>query len=251
MVLKDKIDNDPAVKRRMENHHRNNKKNQIKGAHRLSEKASSAAASPGLAGQARKMASRESEKPSHRSHSNGDNRHSERPESRHHDKGTPDRRHRQSDQYRPSENRRKEHRADRDSVDRRPPPSDRKVSGDVQKSRSKDERPLPKDERPLPKEERPRSQEERPKLHSQVRGPSVERAASTPNEAEKKLDPFLERKLNNMQPNLKRLKKCTPKHYSKDQMVKRLKVELLAIGNFITHTARENSQTPDLEDRLW
>jgi chromodomain-helicase-DNA-binding protein 1 len=250
-VLKDKIDNDPAVKRRMENHHRNNKKHQMKGAHRQSEKTSSAAASPGLAGQARKVASRESEKPSHRSHSNGDNRHSERPESRHHDKGTPDRRHRQSDQYRPSESRRKEHRADRDSIDRRPPLSDRKVSDDVQKSRSKDERSLAKDERPLPKEERPRPQEERPKLHSQVRGPSVERAASTPNEAEKKLDPFLERKLNNMQPNLKRLKKCTPKHYSKDQMIKRLKVELLAIGNFITHTARENSQTPDLEDRLW
>jgi len=243
-VLKDKIAADPEAKRRMENHHRNNKKHQLKTAHRVSEKTSSAAASPGPAGQARKVATRESEKSSHRPHSNGDNRHSERPESRHHDKGTPDHRHRQSDQYRPSESRRKEHRADRDSVDRRPPPSDRKASGDVEKSRLKEERPRPKEERPRPQEERHNS-------HSQARGPSAERADSTPKKAEKKPDEFLERKLSNMQPNLKRLKKCLPKNYPRDTMVKVLRCELLAIGNFISHIARENSQTPDLESRLW
>jgi chromodomain-helicase-DNA-binding protein 1 len=237
-VLKDKSGADPNAKRRMENHHRNNKKHQMKTAHRL-DKASSAAASPGPPGQARKVASRGSEKPGHRAHSNGENRNSERPESRHHDSGTPDHRPRQSDQYRPSEIRRKDHRVEKDSIERRPPHLDRKASGDLEKPRLK--------------EERPRPQEERQQSNSHARSPNQERVVPTPNKnKEKKPDAFLERKLSNMQPNLKRLKKATPKNYpEKEAMIKVLKCEILAIGNFITHVARENTQTPDLENRLW
>ncbi|KAF2691233.1 hypothetical protein K458DRAFT_69158 [Lentithecium fluviatile CBS 122367] len=256
-VLKDKSGADPNAKRRMENHHRNNKKHQqhqLKMAQRV-EKAASATASPGPSAQARKVASRESEKPNHRAHSNGESRHSERPESRQHDKGTPEHRHRQSDQYRPSDSRRKEQRGERDSVDRRPPQSDRKVNGEIEKAR--------------PREERPRLSEERHHSHNHGHGsghnhghgsghnhkhsPSHSRNDSAAVKSkEKKPDEFLERKLSNMQPNLKRLKKCGPKNYPvKETLVKVLRCELLAIGNFISHLARNDSQTPDLENRLW
>jgi chromodomain-helicase-DNA-binding protein 1 len=49
--------------------------------------------------------------------------------------------------------------------------------------------------------------------------------------------------------NLSRLKKATAKNYpEKSAMVKVLKIELIAIGNFIRAETRDNAE---LENRLW
>ena len=249
-VLKDKASPDPNVKRLMENHHRNNKKHHLNIARRA-EKTSSANASPAPSGIARKVASRDSERPSQRapSHSEGrhpDSRSDNRPhDSRSHEKSSYDRP-RHSDQYRSSDHHRKEHRGERNSIDHRPQQSERngtpefrrKVSGDM--------------DRPRPKEERPRAPEERPRSQSQSQGQTQiqvpSRSAETPKPKEKKPDDFLERKLRPVRDNLSRLKKATPKNYQKDAMVKVLKVELIAIGNFIRAETRDNSE---LEERLW
>ncbi len=127
---------------------------------------------------------------------------------------------------------------DRGSVDRRAdrkntPEFRRKVSGEV-------DRPRAKDDRGRPSEERPRS-------HSQSL--SVNRSVETPKPKEKKPEDFVERRLRPVRDNLSRLKKATPKNYpQKDAMVKVLKVELIAIGNFIRAETRDN---PELEERLW
>ncbi|KAF1956241.1 hypothetical protein CC80DRAFT_71737 [Byssothecium circinans] len=249
-VLKDKVGNDPNAKRLMENHHRNNKKQQL-NARRL-DKISSVSASPAPAGQARKMASRESEKPSHR---HSESRHSERPESRQRDKGTPDHRSRQADHYRPSDGQRsKENRGDRKSTDRRLPHSDRnntpeirrKISGDVDRFRSKEDRSRPKEDRSRPKEDRPRLKEERSRLsehhhHVASTSPSINK--------EKEVDEFIEKRFVPVRECLGKLKKATMKNYPiKDTLVKVLKVQLLAIGNFIHQSARDN---PELEERMW
>ncbi|KNG48688.1 chromodomain helicase [Stemphylium lycopersici] len=239
-VLKDKSTTDPNVKRMMENHHRNNKKHHLNVARRA-EKASSAAASPGPAGPLRKMHSRDSERPSHRAHSSSEIRRPDsRTDGRHHDRNRDDRP-RHSDQYRPSDAHRKEHRNDRGSIDRRQQHSDRngtpenrrKISGDGDRQRIRDDRP--------------RLSEDRPRSHSQSQVP--DRSVETPKPKEKKPEDFLERKLRPVRDNLSRLKKATPKNYpQKDAMVKVLKIELIAIGNFIRAETRDNAE---LEERLW
>lgn len=239
-VLKDKAGVDPNAKRLMENHHRNNKKHHLNVARRQ-EKASSVSASPAPSNAVRKGISRDSDRPVQRAHSNSESRHADsRPDSRQYDKSSHDRP-RHSDQYRSSDPHRKENRNDRGSIDRRPWHSDRngtpeirrKVSGDV-------DRHWPKDDRPRPSEERQRS-------HSQSL--VLNRNVETPKPKEKKPEDFIERKLRPVRDNLSRLKKATPKNYpQKDAMVKVLKVELIAIGNFIRAETRDN---PELEERLW
>ncbi|KAF2706596.1 chromodomain helicase-like protein [Pleomassaria siparia CBS 279.74] len=269
-ILKEKTTSDPNVKRLIENHHRNNKKHHLNVARRP-EKASSIFSSPAPSGQARKMASRESERPAHRSLSNSENRHLDsRPESRQHDKSTQDPRSRHSDQYRPSDSLRKDHhRNDRGSVDRRSqhpdrtstPEMRRKISTDNERSRIKEERPR-KEDRPRLKDEHARASEDRSR-QKEERRPQQERQEShaqshnhsrsvdiTPNKAsEKKPDEFVERKLRPVRDNLGRLKKATNKNYpAKENLIKTLKTELIAIGNFIRAETREK---PELEERLW
>jgi chromodomain-helicase-DNA-binding protein 1 len=232
-VLKEKTGVDPNAKKLIENHHRNNKKHHL-NVTRRPEKGSSISASPAPPGHARKVVSRDSERP--RAHSHSENR----PDSRQHD---TEHRPRHKDHYRPSDGHRKDHHRD----DRSPRPQHpfrtstpeirRKISGDV-------ERPRPKDER----------QHSHNHSHSQSHGHghhghnrSVD---STPNrDKDKKPDEFIERRLRGVRDNLGRLKKATSKNYpAKDQLVKVIKVELIAIGNFIRHETRENA---DLEERLW
>jgi chromodomain-helicase-DNA-binding protein 1 len=221
-VLKDKAGVDPNAKRLMENHHRNNKKHHLAMARRQ-EKASSVSASPAPSGPVRKVNnSRDSDRLVQRAHSNSEARHQERLDSRQYDKNNHERP-RHSDQYRSSDAHRKEHRHDRDSNDRRPQQGDRngtpevrrKPSGDIDRVRAKEERV---DTTPRPVKE-------------------------------KKPDDFIERKLRPVRDNLSRLKKATPKNYpQKEAMVKILKVELIAIGNFIRAETRDNGE---LEERLW
>jgi chromodomain-helicase-DNA-binding protein 1 len=102
------------------------------------------------------------------------------------------------------------------------------------------DRVRPKDDRPHLSEDRPRSQS-----HSQVPDRSVE----TPKPKEKKPDDFIDRRLRPVRDNLSRLKKATAKNYpEKSAMVKVLKIELIAIGNFIRAETRDNAE---LENRLW
>jgi|TARA_R110002003_G_scaffold269_2_gene17956 chromodomain-helicase-DNA-binding protein 1 len=234
-VLKDKAGVDPNAKRLMENHHRNNKKHHLNMARRQ-DKAASVSASPAPSGPVRKVVSREADRPVHRTHSNSESRHSEnRPDSRQYDKSGHDRP-RHSDQYRPSEAHRKEHRHDRGSVDRRPQHSERNGTPEIRRKISGDM------DRPRPSEERPRSHSQ-----SQTQLRSVD---TTPKPLkEKKPDDFIERRLRPVRDNLSRLKKATPKNYpQKEAMVKVLKVELIAIGNFIRAETRDNNE---LEERLW
>ena len=234
-VLKDKAGVDPNAKRLMENHHRNNKKHHLHSARR-SEKVSSVSASPAPSIAVRK---RDLDRPP-RPHSTSDSRHGDsRPDIRH-DRGSHDRP-RHSDQYRPSEMHRKEHRGDRGSIDRRPQHSDRKSTPEFRRKASGEvDRHRTKDDRARPSEERPRS-------HSHSFG--ANRIVETPKPKEKKPEDFVERKLRPVRDNLSRLKKATPKNYpEKNAMVKVLKVELIAIGNFIRAETKDN---PELEERLW
>ncbi|KAL6155911.1 ATP-dependent DNA helicase Hrp3 [Exserohilum turcicum] len=235
-VLKDKSTSDPNIKRLMENHHRNNKKNHL-GVARRAEKATSVSASPGPGSALRRMQSRDSDRPLHRAHSSGESR---RPDSRTDGRHRDDRP-RHSDQYRPSDGHRKEHRNDRGSIDRRQqnadrngtPENRRKISGDLDRQRVRDDRP--------------RLSEDRPRSHSQSQVP--DRSVEAAKAKEKKPDDFLERKLRPVRDNLSRLKKATPRNYpQKDAMVKVLKIELIAIGNFIRAETRDNAE---LEERLW
>lgn len=66
---------------------------------------------------------------------------------------------------------------------------------------------------------------------------------------EKKPEEFVERKMRPVRDNLSRLKKATAKNYpQKEIMIKVLKTELIAIGNFIRAETRDNAE---LEERLW
>jgi chromodomain-helicase-DNA-binding protein 1 len=233
-VLKDKTGADPNAKRLMENHHRNNKKHHLSAARR--DKASSVSASPAPPGHARKVVSRDIGRPIQRTHSNSESRRSEgRPDHRQHDKP------RHSDQYRPGDAHR--NRDDRGSVDRRSehpertdtPEFRRKISGDLERQRSRDDRPRPSEERP------------RAPSQSQNYNRSVD---LTPKASrEKKPEDFVERKMRPVRDNLSRLKKATAKNYpQKEVMIKVLKTELIAIGNFIRAETRDNAE---LEERLW
>jgi chromodomain-helicase-DNA-binding protein 1 len=238
-VLKDKAGVDPNAKRLMENHHRNNKKHHLNMARRQ-DKTSSVSASPVPSGAVRKVISRDSERPLQRMHSNNENRHHDsRPDNRQHEKNSHDRA-RHSDQYRPSDVHRKEHRHDRGSIDRRLPHSDRNGTPEIRRKPSGDV------DRPRVKDDRSRLTDERPRSNSQSQNRIAE---TTPKPKEKKPDDFLERKLRPVRDNLSRLKKATPKNYpQKEAMVKILKVELIAIGNFIRAETRDNDE---LEERLW
>jgi chromodomain-helicase-DNA-binding protein 1 len=241
-VLKDKAGVDPNAKRLMENHHRNNKKHHLAMARRQ-EKASSVSASPAPSGPVRKVNnSRDSDRLVQRAHSNSEARHQERLDSRQYDKNNHERP-RHSDQYRSSDAHRKEHRHDRDSNDRRPQQGDRNGTPEVRRKPSGDI------DRVRAKEERPRLPEERPRSNSQSQNPSRSVDTTPRPVKEKKPDDFIERKLRPVRDNLSRLKKATPKNYpQKEAMVKILKVELIAIGNFIRAETRDNGE---LEERLW
>jgi len=251
-ILKDKEISDPNVKRLIENHHRNNKKHHLNAGRRI-EKGSSVSASPAPSGQARKVGSRESDRPTHRALSNSESRHSEsRPESRQHDKDRP----RHSDQYRPSDGHRKDrHRDDRGSIDRRSHPDRtstpemrRKISADNERTRPKEDRPRANEERPRQKEER-RPQQERQASHVQSPRQSHHNHNRSVDLTPKKTDEFVERKMRPVRDNLGRLKKATNKNYPvKENLIRTLKTELIAIGNFIRAETREQ---PDLEERLW
>ncbi|KAL6702600.1 ATP-dependent DNA helicase Hrp3 [Coniothyrium glycines] len=238
-VLKDKASPDPNIKRLMENHHRNNKKHHLNIVRRT-DKASSVSASPAPPGTARKVTTRELQRPVQRAHSNSESRHGDgRPDSRQysHDRERDRDRPRHSDQYRLSDGHRKDFRdrEDRGSIDRRSQQADRNGTPEIRRKISSDM-------------DRPRAMEERPRSVSQNQG-GFNRPSETPKANEKKPEDFMERQLRPVRDNLSRLKKATPKNYpQKDAMVKVLKVELIAIGNFIRANTREN---PDLEERLW
>ncbi|KAH5233598.1 hypothetical protein HBI62_043920 [Parastagonospora nodorum] len=239
-VLKDKAGVDPNAKRLMENHHRNNKKHNLAMARRQ-DKASSVSASPAPTGVARKSMARDNGGPIQRTHSNNESRHNDRADSRQHEKSSHDRS-RHSDQYRPSDAHRKEHRHDRGSIDRRPQHSERNGTPEIRRKASGDvDRPRPYEDRSRLADERPRSNS-----HSLNQNRSVD---NTPKPKEKKPEDFIERRLRPVRDNLTRLKKATPKNYpQKEAMVKILKVELIAIGNFIRAETRDNEE---LEERLW
>ncbi|KAH7130759.1 P-loop containing nucleoside triphosphate hydrolase protein [Dendryphion nanum] len=244
-VLKEKTISDPSVKRIIENHHRNNKKHHLSVARRPDKAVSSVSASPAPSGHARKMTSRDSERPLQRLHSNNEGRRSEsRPDSRHYDGAGHDGRPRPVDHLKGSEG----YRSERNSIDRRfqhtprtpqhgrteTPEMRRKISHDGERSRMKDDRPRHQDEG-------------RPSNHQHSLKASVDSNANKPKE--KKTDEYVERRMRPVRDNLGRLKKTTTKNYPvKETLVKVLKVELIAIGNFIRAETRDNA---DLEDRLW
>lgn len=237
-VLKDKNGgSDPSVKRLMENHHRNNKKHHLNAARRA-EKVASVSASPAPPGHARKVASRDVNRSLQRTHSNGEGRRSDsRTDHRQHDKP------RHSDQYRPGDRVRDE-RGNGDTPRRselpertNTPEFRRKASGDLERQRSRDDRPRPSEERP------------RAPSQSQIQTPSRSTDLTPKPSKEKKPEDFVERKMRPVRDNLSRLKKATAKNYpQKDIMIKVLKTELIAIGNFIRAETRDNAE---LEERLW
>lgn len=237
-VLKDKNGgSDPSVKRLMENHHRNNKKHHLNAARRA-EKVASVSASPAPPGHARKVASRDVNRSLQRTHSNSENRRSDsRTDHRQHDKP------RHSDQYRPGDRVRDE-RGNGDTPRRselpertNTPEFRRKASGDLERQRSRDDRPRPSEERP------------RAPSQSQIQTPSRSADLTPKPSKEKKPEDFVERKMRPVRDNLSRLKKATAKNYpQKDIMIKVLKTELIAIGNFIRAETRDNAE---LEERLW
>jgi chromodomain-helicase-DNA-binding protein 1 len=240
-VLKDKTGADPNAKRLMENHHRNNKKHHL--GVRRTDKASSVSASPAPSGQMRKVASRDLDRRVQRTHSNSENRQADsRSEHRQYDKSSHDRP-RHSDQFKTPDHR-EDHRNDRGSIDRRSqhldrtdtPEFRRKPSGDMDRGR--------------PRDERPRSHSQSQNYASAQNHTPSRSVDVTPKAVkEKKPEDFVERRMRPVRDNLSRLKKATPKNYpQKDAMVKVLKVELIAIGNFIRAETRDNSE---LEERLW
>ena len=237
-VLKDKNGgSDPSVKRLMENHHRNNKKHHLNAARRA-EKVASVSASPAPPGHARKVASRDVNRSLQRTQSNGESRRSDsRTDHRQHDKP------RHSDQYR-SGDRVRDERGNGDAPRRselpertHTPEFRRKASGDLERQRSRDDRPRPSEERP------------RAPSQSQIQTPSRSADLTPKPSKEKKPEDFVERKMRPVRDNLSRLKKATAKNYpQKDIMIKVLKTELIAIGNFIRAETRDNTE---LEERLW
>ncbi|OCK85920.1 chromo domain-containing protein 1 [Lepidopterella palustris CBS 459.81] len=241
-VLKEKTGTDPDAKRLIENHHRNNKKHI--GTSRRPDKSTSVSASPAPTNGMRKPA-RDPEKPRMRAPSNSENRHSEsRGENRNHDHGALDHRHRQGD------HRRGEHRS---SVDRRLPPSDRTGTPDVKRTISglrggeengEGERKLVKSEEHPPKY---RTSEERPHHPQHHHHRSID---STSNGVQSQnRDEYAEKKLRPIRDHLDRLKKATGKNIpNKENLLRVLKLELIAVGNFVRAEARDQ---PTLESRLW
>ncbi|KAF2735213.1 chromo domain-containing protein 1 [Polyplosphaeria fusca] len=249
-VLKEKTGVDPNAKRLIENHHRNNKKNHLGGARRM-EKGVSVSASPAPSTQARKVASRDSEKPLHRTHSNSETRHSEsRPDSRQHN-GTPDHRARHSDQHRSSDSHRKDYeRNDRSSADRRSHIPDRTNTPEIRRKISADTEKVRHREKDQDKNRHKHSHHSHKRSvdagshKTEARKTEVSKTEKRPEQ-----QAYAERRMRPVRDNLTRLKQTTPKNFAvKDVMIKRLKVELIAVGNFIRAETRDNAE---LENRLW
>ena len=124
----------------------------------------------------------------------------------------------------------------------------RKISADNERTRPKEDRPRANEERPRQKEER-RPQQERQASHVQSPRQSHHNHNRSVELTPKKTDEFVERKMRPVRDNLGRLKKATNKNYPvKENLIRTLKTELIAIGNFIRAETREQ---PDLEERLW
>lgn len=221
-VLKEKSGATPSAKRVIENHHRNNKKSLL-GPNRRADKPTSVSASPNPANSMRKVA-RDSERAHGRSNSHSEGR----GDTRQKDHGNLDHRHRRSDHYRkdsyrhegrPSTDRHHSGGADR----RNTPDMRRRVSGDVDRARPKDS----------------------DRAHSHHRS-----ADSASNQTlDQNSDDYAEKKLRPVRDNLGRLKKATSKNFpQKDTLIKVLKIELIAIGNYIKAETRDQ---PGLEARLW
>jgi chromodomain-helicase-DNA-binding protein 1 len=222
-ILKAKMGADPNAKRQIENHHRNNKKHHLNVGRRV-EKSASVSASPAPLGQARKVSSRDQDRLTHRSHGHGEGRRYELSGHEH--------RSRHSDQYRPSDSHRKDlGRSERSSLDRTPQHLARTATPDLRR-------------KPSAESERPRlSQSHSNHGHKQ----SID--SSSGKGVDKRPDDYAERRLRPVHDNLLRLKKANMKNFpQKEKMVKVLKVELIAIGNFIRAETRENKE---LAERLW
>ncbi|KAF2199926.1 chromo domain-containing protein 1 [Delitschia confertaspora ATCC 74209] len=219
-VLKEKAGANPNAKRVMENHHRNNKKSHLNPNRRL-EKQSSISASPAPS---RKI-SRDSERPQGRAHSNSQSR----SDSRHNDHGSLDHRQRNSDYYRKDRN-------------------EGRSNGNQHHSRAPERTGTPDIRRKITGDgERPRARDTEERHHPHNRNQS--RESMPKHTSEQNHDEYAERKLRPVRDNLGRLRKATSKNFpSKDQMLKILKVELIAIGNFIRAETRDQ---PGLEPRLW
>jgi chromodomain-helicase-DNA-binding protein 1 len=221
-VLKEKSGANPNAKRVIENHHRNNRKSLL-GPNRRTDKPTSVSASPLPTNNMRKVV-RDSERAHGRSNSNSEGR----GDSRQKDHGNLDHRHRHSDHSR-KDNYRHESRA---SVDRHnsgvsdrknTPDIRRKISGDIDRARPKDS----------------------DRGHNHKR--SVESASN--HVPEQKSDDYAEKKLRPVRDNLGRLKKATSKNFpQKDTLIRVLKIELIAVGNYIRAETRDQ---PALEARLW
>ncbi|KAF2002774.1 hypothetical protein P154DRAFT_544173 [Amniculicola lignicola CBS 123094] len=239
-VLKDKTGIDPNAKRLMENHHRNNKKHHLNAARRP-EKGSSISASPAPANHGRKGTPRDTDKSIARVHNDGGRNSESRPESRH-DSNAQANRPRHSDQHRHSDAHRKDSRKEQMRRERgsgdRSPDAHRKEHRQTDRS-SADRRDIHrKDPR---REDRPAT-ERRPQPTERISTPDARRE-------EKKPEDYLEKKMRPVRDNLGRLKKANQKNYpAKENLVRVMKVELIAIGNFIRANTRDNE---DLEERLW
>ncbi|KAF2272566.1 uncharacterized protein EI97DRAFT_452925 [Westerdykella ornata] len=208
-LLKAKMGSDPNAKRLIENHHRNNKKHHLH-AHRRSENGLSVSRSPAPSAQSRKASSRDTERPGHRPHGQG----------------------KHGDQYRPTEGHRKElGRNNKSNIER--------LSQQLARSGTPELRRNPSIEA-----ERPRP------THGQgdnSHRASIDSPSTKP--VEKKSDDYVERRMKPVRDNLGRLRKASIKNIpDKEKMIKVLKVELIAIGNFIRAETRDNKE---LEDRLW
>ncbi|KAF2496183.1 hypothetical protein BU16DRAFT_526699 [Lophium mytilinum] len=226
-VLKEQTGANPNAKRLIENHHRNNKKNALG---RRTEKASAGSASPASSINVRK-APRESEKARMRAHSNAEHRHSEsRGDSRSHEHGALDHRHRLSEHH------------PRPSVDRRGPQNDR-VGTPENKRKVSDHGDRIKHVKNEDQSSKHRNSEERHHQHHR----SLD---STPNGIVKpELDEYANSKLRGIRDHLDRLSKANAKTYpNKEGLIKVLKMELIAVGNFIRAESRDQ---PNLESRLW
>jgi chromodomain-helicase-DNA-binding protein 1 len=229
-VLKEKTGANPNTKRLIENHHRNNKKHAALG--RRPEKAAGGSASPASSNNVRK-APRESEKPRPRAGHANQHRHSESRDSQSHEHGSLDHRHRLSEHHRAS-------------VDRRLPQTDR-VGTPETKRKVSDHGDRIKHVKHDDQNARPKSSEERhhPHIHQHQR--SVDSPLNGIVKSE--VDEYANGKLRGVRDHLDRLSKATAKTYpNKEALIKVLKMELIAVGNFIRAESRDQ---PNLETRLW
>ncbi|KAF2748148.1 hypothetical protein M011DRAFT_499340 [Sporormia fimetaria CBS 119925] len=220
-VLKSQASQDPNARRLLENHHRNNKKHHL-NASRRTDKGSSVSASPAPHNSVRKLSARDADRP-HRPQNHGDGRRME--------SSGQDHRQRHGDNYRPSEGHRKDHHRTDRPLDRLQKPS-RTATPEVRRKQS--------------------GEIDRPRLsHGSSSHHAHKRSTDSPSlkPTDKKGNDYVEKRLRPVRDNLSRLKRATPKHYpDREKLIKTLKVELIAIGNFIRADCRDNKE---MEERLW